>query len=147
MKAVNARWAISFADLCLLLLGFLVIAQAHADRPAVAASVREAFGETPPDRATLVAARLFQPGEAVLTDRGRAEIATLAARAKSGSVRIDSSGADRATTRLDGWELAAARTASVARALVGQGVHEDRIALAIARTDEHPQTLAVTIGR
>lgn len=147
MRTDGARWAVSFADLCLLLVGFLVIAQARADRPAIAASVRQAFGETPPDRARLIAARLFQPGEAVLTDRGRAEIAAIAARAKTGSIRIDSAGADRATTRLDGWELAAARTASVARALVWQGVPEERITLAIARTDEHPQVLDVTLAK
>jgi outer membrane protein OmpA-like peptidoglycan-associated protein len=143
MKAVSARWAVSFADLCLLLLGFLILAQARPDKARLAARLPDAPKlDVPETAAQLVAGRLFEPGEAVLTDDGRRQIADFAARAgSSGQVRLESFGADRATSRLDAWELAAARAAALARALVGAGIAENRILLAIERAEGHPQRL------
>ncbi|QJU56880.1 OmpA family protein [Sphingomonas sp. AP4-R1] len=146
MRAVRARWAISFADLCLLMLGFLILAQAKPDKTKLAAGLPDAPQEHAPEIASqLVAARLFEPGEAVLTGDGRRQIAAFAARvpAGRGRIRLESLGADRATSRLDAWELAAARAASVARALVAQGISEDRVLLAIDRTEGRPQRLSL----
>lgn len=148
MKAISARWAVSFADLCLLLLGFLILAQARPDKAKLAAGMPDAPKDHAPELAAqLIAARLFEPGEAVLTDNGRRQIAAFAARTgasgSKGRIRLESLGADRATSRLDAWELAAARAASVARALVAAGIAEDRILLAIDRTEGHPQHLSL----
>lgn len=148
MRAVSARWAVSFADLCLLLLGFLILAQARPNPAKLAAGLPEAPKRPEPDTAAhLLAARLFEPGEALLTPGGRAQIAAFAAQArggaKGGRIRLQSLGADRATSRLDAWELAAARAASVARELVNAGISEDRILLAIDRTEGRPQRLTL----
>ncbi|MDO6416557.1 OmpA family protein [Sphingomonas sp. BIUV-7] len=147
MKAISARWAVSFADLCLLLLGFLILAQAKPDRAKLAAGMPDAPSAPPPEAAQLIAGRLFEPGEALLTQAGRAQIAAFAARAGTGSkgarIRLESLGADRATSRLDAWELAAARAAAVARALVSDGIGEERILLAIDRTEGRPQRLSL----
>jgi hypothetical protein len=142
MRAVSARWAISFADLCLLLLGFLILAQARPDKTRLPARLPDVPKNPAPDAtAQLVAARLFEPGEAVLTEAGRQAIAEVAARIGQRRLRLESLGADRATSRLDAWELAAARAAAVARQLVADGLPEDRILLAIDRAEGHPQKL------
>lgn len=149
MKAVSARWAVSFADLCLLLLGFLILAQARPEKAKLAASLPDTPKlDAPEAAAQLVAARLFEPGEAVLTEDGRRQISDFAARAgAAGQIRLESFGADRATSRLDAWELAAARAAALARALMGEGIAENRILLAIDRAEGHPQRLRLVANR
>lgn len=130
-------WALSFADLCILLLGFFVMLQATSTRKAeVVAGLHKAFnGDT---RRTieyddLDPAALFQPGEAVFRAGARAMLATTARRAQQldARIRIESIGSDRATNRFDGWELAAARTAAVARALHELGLAEQAIEISI----------------
>lgn len=147
MRAISARWAVSFADLCLLLLGFLIIAHARPEpaRLTVPTPLPEARDHAP-DRADLVASRLFEPGEALLTSAGRTQVAAFAARAGQKKIHLVSIGADLGTSRLDAWELAAARAAAVARALVASGVPEERIQLAIDRAEARPQRLALTLG-
>lgn len=122
------RWALSFADLCLLLLAFFVLLHARNGEGAkVAESMRAAFGEASPSRALAYAAHdIFEPGEAVLKPQARARFEALG-RATQGMVRIASTGLDPASNRLDGWELAAARVAAVARALRAGGLPERRI--------------------
>lgn len=104
----SRRWALSLADIalliaCLLLLSFRNDAGAVDDRGAHGASIR------------LRAASLFEPGEAVLrrgaADRLRARLGDASRPAIR--VAVDQAG----SARLDAWELAAARTAAVARAL------------------------------
>jgi hypothetical protein len=143
VRVIGTRWAVSFADLCLLLLGFLIIAQAKPDPAKLAAGIRSQAGLAARTETSFAAVRMFEPGEAVLTIAGRREIAAFAARAGKTRIRLQSSGADRATTRLDGWELAAARTAAVARALVAEGIAEDRLLLSIDRADNHAQRLSL----
>lgn len=125
----RGRWAISFADLCLLLLGFFVLLQAHeAQRRDQALAALKAYfsaGKADRDvRADLAARQLFVPQEAVMTDAGRARIAGVAARlrAAGGTVRLSSRGMDPGTVRFDGWDLASARVGALARALVAAGV-------------------------
>ena len=107
------RWAVSFADLILLLLGCFVLLHAmEAARP------RAATASAPPvDRQELQAASLFEPGEARLTPVGEAKLAEAARRWAGRDIRILGSGAGEGSGRLDRFELAAARTAAVARAL------------------------------
>jgi len=128
------RWALSFADLCLLLLGFFVLLQANqATRDRALAGIGTYFGaiETP-RRIDLVAATLFEPGEALLNEAGRARLAALArSLGTSGEiVQIQSIGLDAGTRRFDAWDLAAARLGAVARALSAAGIPAGRLRIA-----------------
>jgi len=124
------RWALSFADLCLVLLAFFVLLHArNGDGMKVAQSMRAAFGGAEPlneSSHVYQAAGLFEPGEAVLWPRGRARLEALGRNATA-RIRIASTGMDPGTRRFDRWELAAARVAAVARALQASGVDERRI--------------------
>jgi hypothetical protein len=126
----------SFADLCLLLLGFFVILHAQKSDPRrVAAGMRAAFGDTAPGpaRTDYPATALFQPGEAVLTPAAARWLAGTGGKAAAakGGVLIVSDGIDGATARLDGWELAAARAAAVGRAVRAGGLDEARVTISI----------------
>jgi flagellar motor protein MotB len=73
---------------------------------------------------------LFEPGEAVLQPDAHMILRHFAASARNG-IMISSEGTDAATLRFDGWELAAARAAAVARELAAAGIPEARIKVAI----------------
>ena len=127
MRAASRQgWALSFADICLLLLGFFVILQARqVDRGTLAGGLREAFhGQGPAPTRTELAAALLYPGEALLRPAGRAHLAAIASQAmrNNHAIRLESRGFDPAGSRLDCWELAAARTAAVARTLAEGGL-------------------------
>lgn len=114
MKAVPVpRWAVSFADLILLLLGCFVLLHAmESARPKAATAT-----PSPVESQSLQAAALFERGEARLTRAGEATLATAARRWAGRDIRILGSGTGEDSGRLDRFELAAARTAAVARAL------------------------------
>lgn len=125
-QARRSRWAISFADLLLLLLGFFVLLQASGQkRDAMLAEVRQQFGgRAIRSGVELRAAELFLPGEAMLSEAGRARIARVAAelRTGQGSLEIRSQGTDPVHQRFDEWDLAAARLGAVARELKARGL-------------------------
>lgn len=123
------RWAISFADLSLLLLGFFVMLQAGSAQQ-VAAGARAAFSSEPLHGPLLDmrATDLFEAGEARLTPAGLIQVGSIAVRA-SGQLVIESEGRDVGTTRFDGWELSAARAAALARALKEAGIAEERVTI------------------
>lgn len=138
MKAAPVpRWAVSLADLALLLLGFFILLHAStADRSRVTASIQTAFAAEAPrpsSRFQASAAGLFEPGEARLTPAARARMQAIGASAARSAQRvsIESVGKDGASNRFDGWELAAARVAAVARAVEEGGLAEQRIAIAM----------------
>lgn len=141
------RWALSFADLCLVLLGFFILLHAQGgDRARLAQGVRSAFGtagDVSVRRHALKAASLFQPGEAVLTRAGEARIALLARGAKH--ARIESSGSDAGGRRFDRWELAAARVAAIARTVKAAGVPERGIEIAIPAMDGEKKGQKISI--
>jgi flagellar motor protein MotB len=122
------RWAVSFADLFLLLLGCFVLLHAmEAARP-------HAAGEASAGRAAggYRAADLFQPGEAVLKPAARALLQAEGRRLAGHQVRIVSVGTAEAGGRLDRFELSAARAAAVGRALQEGGVRDRDLAIAMA---------------
>ncbi|WHO38286.1 flagellar motor protein MotB [Sphingobium sp. AP49] len=125
------RWAVSFADLLLLLLGFFVLLQASGQkRDALLAEVSQQFGGRAMRQGIeLRAAELFLPGEALLTPQGGARLATIAGQfaRSSGKMEVRSSGMDRSHQRFDEWDLAAARLGAVARALKAAGISGDRL--------------------
>jgi flagellar motor protein MotB len=132
----RARWAISFADLALLLLGFFVILQASGGRSkAVLQGVAEQFGghvSTGNEAVALWKAKdLFVPGEAILTAAGTARISAESARFRSipGGVELTSVGMDGGARRFDSWDLAAARLGAVARALRSTGMADGRLVI------------------
>lgn len=130
-EARRSRWAISFADLLLLLLGFFVVLHASGSRrDALLGSVGRQFGGKPmEDVVELRSAELFVPGEAMLTPAGSARLYALARRfgGKAGGMEVASRGTDAARYRYDDWDLAAARLGAVARALKAQGIDSDRL--------------------
>lgn len=129
--ARRSRWAISFADLLLLLLAFFVLLQASgARRDAMLAQVAQQFGgRAMRPGVELRAADLFVPGEALLSAQGRDRLTATARRfaREPGGVEIRSHGSDRAHQRFDDWDLAAARLGAVARALRTDGIAQDRL--------------------
>ena len=150
----GSRWALSFADLCLLLLGFLLLLQAHKGDPAALnAGLRAAFGAPVPTSFDTATAPLFEPGEAALLPAARARYVALGRQAagQTGVVHIESLGTDAGGLRLDAWELAAARTAAIARAIGSGGVDAKRIDLSIDGTGPAAslkgQHVRVTVGR
>ena len=146
MKAAALpRWAISFADLALLLLAFFVLLHAGNARQ-VAAGARAAFATGPVAGPLLDAdaAALFEPGEARLRPAARARLLTIGKSAR-GSVVVESVGRDPSASRFDGWELAAARAAAIGRALSQAGIAENRIEILLPRREEAPKGQRLTI--
>jgi len=122
------RWAVSFADLLLLLLGCFVLLHAMEAQRSTAAAPTAAAAST---IRAFNAAEVFQPGEALLTAEARAALHAEGARLAGHTVRIQSNGTGEDGGRLDRFELAAARAAAVGRALREGGLGEGQIAIAM----------------
>ena len=118
-SARRNRWALSFADLLLLLLGFFVLLQASGSRrDAMLAQVSARFGGKLSGRTIeLRAADIFLPDEAMLNPAGRKRLAALVGEAGAQAIELQSAGFDQSSRRFDDWDLAAARLGAVARAL------------------------------
>lgn len=143
-SAGRQRWALSFADLALLLLGFFVLLQAKPDANHLSAGLRAAFGARAGAAFQQPARSLFEQGEAVLTDPARKALRMFARQAGTGGLIVSSRGTEADAARFDGWELAAARTAAVARELAAAGLKADRIAVAIDPATGGGQTIRIT---
>lgn len=144
----SPRWVLSFADLSLLLLAFFVMLQAQtADRAKLTASLRGAFGGQ--DRGVsgggmavqgFAAGQIFEAGEAILKPAARQWLQAIGADAARTGARVivASQGRDGQSARLDAWELSAARTTAVARAIRTGGVADAMIEITIPpmRTSE-----------
>lgn len=133
-RSGRSRWALSFADLCLLLLGFFVLLQANqATRDEALSGLNGYFaGMTAPHKADLPADQLFEPGEALLSDSGRAKLLAAVRPIADGksTIRIQSLGLAQGRHRFDAWDLSAARLGAVARALVAAGITPERVQIA-----------------
>lgn len=141
------RWAVSFADLLLLLLGCFVLLHAmEAQRSTAAAPVAAGNPAVTPVR-SFNAAEVFQPGEALLTPEARAALRAEGARLAGQPVRILSTGTGETGGRLDRFELAAARAAAVGRALREGGLGEGQIAIAMAESGQPGAGQIIAISR
>jgi len=141
------RWAVSFADLLLLLLGCFVLLHAmEAQRSAAAAPAAAGDPAATPVRA-FNASEVFQPGEALLTPEAREALRAEGARLAGHPVRILSTGTGEDGGRLDRFELAAARTAAVGRALREGGLPEGRIAIAMGESGAPGAGQVIAISR
>ena len=153
MKARSVpRWTVSFADLALLLLSFFVLLHVGSARE-VAAGARAAFSSQASAGPLLEesAAALFEPGEARLKSGARVRMEGIgrAAAAQGRALIVVSQGRNPAARRFDGWELAAARAAALARALNEGGVAERRVRIVLPeeRGEEvEEQKLTVRFG-
>lgn len=133
MRRLAPPWAVSFADLGLLLLGCFVMLHAmEANRPDAAALPAVVPAARPSD--ILGAADLFEFGEARLRPGSADRLRAVARRLPPGPVDIVSRGAGEGGSRLDRFELAAARAASVSRALRDGGIADDRLTLRLEDT-------------
>jgi len=143
-SAGRKRWALSFADLALLLLGFFVLLQAKPEANHLSAGLRAAFGARADAALETPANAWFEPGEALLSPQGHKALQDFARSAGQARLIVSSRGSERKAARFDGWELAAARTAAVARELSKAGIAQDRIAVAIDPAIGGGQTLQIT---
>jgi flagellar motor protein MotB len=138
------RWAISFADLVLLLLGcFVLLHSMEAARPKAEAGA--AARATGPALHAYRADALFEPGEAVLRPGARERLQGEGRRFAGRSIALVSRGGGESGGRLDRFELSAARVAAFARALQqgGAGPREIAIAMRPAPARE-PQNIVVS---
>ncbi|MEM8918294.1 MAG: hypothetical protein AAGE37_05480 [Pseudomonadota bacterium] len=126
------RWLTSFLDLVLIMLGAMALLIANKlEGTRVLDAVSETFGGTglADPLPALAIDQLFEHREARLTPEGMARLDTLSRQLSDGQnivhirVPVEKTGEDR----LLGWELAAARTASIAWQLRQYGVSEDQI--------------------
>ncbi|HTU13310.1 MAG TPA: flagellar motor protein [Allosphingosinicella sp.] len=141
------RWAVSFADLGLLLLGCFVLLHAmEAQRPRATADAPATASAQPAPARSFAASEVFQSGEALLTPEAREALRAEGARLAGHPIRILSTGTGEEGGRLDRFELAAARTAAVARALREGGLAEQHIAIAMgeAGVPGAGQTIAIS---
>ncbi|MFN3472953.1 MAG: hypothetical protein ACK4ZW_02795 [Blastomonas sp.] len=121
------RTTLSFLDLALIMTGVMAMIASVGDRhPAVADALVDSFGKPGAalaQRTSLPIARLFEPQEARLTGEGAAQIAAVARKAQAARIDIRVPVvAEKGASRLDRWELAAARTAAIMRVLADQGI-------------------------
>lgn len=144
------HWAVSLADLFMLLLGVFVFLHARDRDVALAAqSTRAALGSAPAPASVFdrPAAALFDAGEARLSDAARMELKAIGASAArlGKSVVVESRGSAAAGQRLDSWELSAARTAAIGRALREGGLEEKAIRPMLPAASEGEHRLSVRI--
>lgn len=127
----RARSLVGFVDLTLILLGSLAMIGGMERRQKDYAEQVE----MEPDRdgdANMSDSRpigaIFEPGEARLSAGGRAWVAEVALRGAGGPLAFSvTSTSAEAGARLDGWEIAAARTASILHALRSAGYPESSL--------------------
>jgi hypothetical protein len=124
----SSRWSLAFADLSLLMLGFMVLQALNTDVPSVSTPVQEK-NTNQREKFEWNAGDIFEEGEAMISEQGRARIIMLAEKlvGRNHSLAISIVGKGPASARLDSWEMSAARMASVGRALRAEGVESRQI--------------------
>ena len=148
------RTTLSFLDLALIMTGVMAMIASVGDRhPAVAEALADNFGSQ--DRATasrvvLPLGELFEPHEARLTPEGTAKLSALGVKATSAEIGIMVPVvAGTGASRLDRWELAAARTAAIMRVLADQGIADNAMLPDLARpgtgTDAQARNVTLTV--
>lgn len=140
------RWSLAFADLSLLMLGFVILSFVRPEP-----SSDDLDAASPTVTFEWAASALFEPREAMLTATGRARAreAAQAVDTDMDHIRISVKGRSNGSTRLDFWELSAARMAAFARALKAAGLAQTAITFGEQGrlADGEPQHLIITIIR
>ncbi|MEO1921936.1 MAG: hypothetical protein ABGW84_08640 [Sphingomonadaceae bacterium] len=146
----NTRSLVGFVDLTLILLGSLALVGdlERRDEESAAGPALEPVAE-PGSEYVLrrPIAQVFEPGEARLAPEGRAWLARLVEDARIGVVRVSvAPDASDGAGRLDEWEIAAARTASILYALKQAGVSDERIDPQLPRDGSEAGLVTITIA-
>ena len=133
------RTTVSFLDLALIMTGVMAMIASVGDRhAAVAEAFSDSFGTdtaAQPRTVALPLAQLFEPQEARMTAKGVQAIAALGGKNRQAQFVIAVPVLEnRGVSRLDRWELAAARTAAIMRVLADQGVADQAMLPDLART-------------
>lgn len=145
------RWITSFIDLVLIMLGALALLIANKMQgPQVVNAVSETFGGSAPTTGSrqFEFDQIFETNEARLTADGRHSLTKVAEAAADNdmAIYIYVPLPDRHSDRLQGWELAAARTASIAYTLTNNGVDRDRIFPQYPGSDSKVGSEKIVIG-
>lgn len=132
------RTTVSFLDLALIMTGVMAMIASVGDRHlTVADAISDSFGSQAAARARTVAlplATLFEPQEARLTAKGMQAIAALGGKNRQAEFAIAVPVVTQeSASRLDRWELAAARTAAIMRVLADSGVADRALLPDLAR--------------
>jgi len=131
------RTTMSFLDLALIMTGVMAMIASVGDRhPGAAVALAEGFGSdaAAAQQIALPLASIFEPQEARLTEAGIRQIAAVAAKSKHAEFGIAVPVvSESGVSRLDRWELAAARTAAIMRVLGEQGIADDAMVPDLAR--------------
>ena len=116
------RWTMAFADLSLLLLGFMALLNWH---PEAQKNRSPESDYQPYIKAHIVHSEdIFEAGEAMISEAGKSRIAEIVIGLNGRPITLGISGSGNGSSRLDNWELSAARLASIARYLK-QNDHSD----------------------
>ncbi|GGB52451.1 hypothetical protein [Blastomonas aquatica] len=132
------RSTVSFLDLALIMTGVMAMIASVGDRHTVVAdALVDTFSpqkDAAAQRVILPLASLFEPQDARLSADGSAKIAALGIKAQAAEVGITVPVvAEVGISRLDRWELAAARTAAIMRVLADQGIADSNMVPDLAR--------------
>ncbi len=132
------RTTVSFLDLALIMTGVMAMIASVGDRhAAVAEAFSDSFGTDTAAQPRIVAlplAGLFEPQEARMTAKGVQAIAALGGKNRQAEFAIAVPVVTQeAASRLDRWELAAARTAAIMRVLADAGVADGAMVPDLAR--------------
>lgn len=138
------RTTLSFLDLALIMTGVMAMIASVGDRhPVVAEALSDSFGSTSAAQSQHVAlplASLFEPQEARMTAKGMQAIAALGGNNRQAEFVIAVPVLEnKGVSRLDRWELAAARTAAIMRVLADQGVADNAMLPDLARSADPPK--------
>ncbi len=132
------RTTVSFLDLALIMTGVMAMIASVGDRHvAVAEAFSDSFGAETAVRSETVAlplVDLFEPQEARMTAKGVQAVAALGGNNRQAEFAIAVPVVTQeGASRLDRWELAAARTAAIMRVLADNGVADGAMLPDLAR--------------
>ncbi|MDE0932562.1 MAG: hypothetical protein OSA47_03035 [Novosphingopyxis baekryungensis] len=144
----HKRTLVGFIDLSLILLGSVaLIGELQQSKlvSIVPPSPKRHSSDT--DHIEVGIARLFEPDEARLSTQGQSWVRYLARQADGRPITIAVSvGADNEKARLDNWERAAARTASIMYALESEGYPTKQIRPSMPQSKAEKGKIIVTLG-
>jgi len=140
------RWSLAFADLSLLLLGFMALLNLHPEQQHEFIDAKQDGPEL--QEFEILVSDMFEPGEAMIGIVGEKRISEILKQAghRNISYSISISGHAEGSARLDSWELSAARMASVGRSIERTSASDTKIDFVgpILTGDGQPQKILMT---
>lgn len=143
----DARSLVGFVDLTLILLGSVALfgEMQQRDGPAEQA-IKPEHAPDRTDTVNVPIGRLFEPDEARLSAQGGSWVTQLSGRAQGKHVAIRVAlDEGHGSARLDAWELAAARTASIMHVMKAAGYPPDKIEPSMPRDRNGPSGVTFSL--